>query len=301
MQKKKKNTKQKLTHKLKNKYKLVILNADTFEEKISLKLSPMNVFVITGLAAILLIFLTTIVIAFTPLREYIPGYPSSDMKNTIYKLALKADSMDNAMKDKDLYIENIKSIISGKNEQSESDIEKNPGTPKVDYNKINYKKSKEDSLLRVEIENIDNYSINANNNLYSQPKHYNGLALIKEFFFFTPLKGITTNLFDPVNNHYGIDIVAGKNEAIKATLDGTVIFAGWTLETGYVIALQHENNIISIYKHNSTLLKQQGNYVKAGDPIAIIGETGEMSTGPHLHFELWFDCNPVNPADYIAF
>jgi len=110
-----------------------------------------------------------------------------------------------------------------------------------------------------------------------------------------------TNLFDPAKDHYGIDIVAGKNEAIKATLDGTVIFSGWTLATGYVIALQHANNIISVYKHNSALLKHQGNYVKAGEPIAIIGETGELSTGPHLHFELWFNGNPVNPKDYIVF
>lgn len=300
MIKKKKNKKQKFFHKLKNKYRLVILNADTFEEKFSLKLSPINVFVIAGSASILLIFLTTYIIAFTPLREYIPGYTSTNMKTAMYKLLLKADSLENAVKAKNLYIENIKSIISG--EIINEEIDEQPVQTNLKHENVLIKKSKEDSLLRAEIENIDNYTVNFNNNEKTTQKNYYGsYASIKDFFFFSPLKGITTNLFDPANNHYGIDIVAGKNEAIKATLDGTVIFSGWTLETGYVIALQHGNNIISVYKHNSALLKRQGSYVKAGEPIAIIGETGELTTGPHLHFELWFNGNPVNPKDYIVF
>jgi murein DD-endopeptidase MepM/ murein hydrolase activator NlpD len=119
--------------------------------------------------------------------------------------------------------------------------------------------------------------------------------------FFSPLKGVITNDFNNLNRHYGVDIVAGMNETIKAVLDGTVIFSNWTLETGYVIAIQHPQNIVSIYKHNSALLKKVGESVRAGDPIAIIGETGELSTGPHLHFELWNEGNPVNPRDYITF
>jgi len=302
MAKKKNNKKQKFFNKLKNKYKLVILNADTFEEKFSLKLSPMNVFVLAGSASILLIFLTTFIIAFTPLREYIPGYTSTNMKTAMYKLLLKADSLENSVKAKNLYIENIKSIISGEDGLDEMEEQPQPTNLKHENINVAIKKSKEDSLLRAEIENIDNYTVSFNN--YEKPvqkNYYGSYASIKDFFFFSPLKGMTTNLFDPAGNHYGIDIVAGKNEAIKATLDGTVIFSGWTLATGYVIALQHANNIISVYKHNSALLKHQGNYVKAGEPIAIIGETGELSTGPHLHFELWFNGNPVNPKDYIVF
>jgi murein DD-endopeptidase MepM/ murein hydrolase activator NlpD len=115
------------------------------------------------------------------------------------------------------------------------------------------------------------------------------------------LKGIITNNYDPSGKHYGVDIVAAKNAAIKSTLDGTVIFAEWTLQTGYTIAVQHQDNLISVYKHNSVLLKKEGDYVTAGAVIAIIGETGELTTGPHLHFELWYDGSPVNPRDYMVF
>jgi murein DD-endopeptidase MepM/ murein hydrolase activator NlpD len=120
-------------------------------------------------------------------------------------------------------------------------------------------------------------------------------------FFYTPLEGIITANYNPVDNHYGVDIVAERNEAIKSTMDGTVIFSGWTVETGYVIAVQHQKNIISIYKHNSVLLKRIGDWVRAGEPIAIVGESGELSSGPHLHFELWHNGMPVNPTDYVAF
>ncbi len=124
---------------------------------------------------------------------------------------------------------------------------------------------------------------------------------ISSFSFFTPLRGIVTSKFDPATKHYGVDIVSVQNEAIKATLDGVVIFTGWTLETGYTVCLQHENDLVSIYKHNSAILKEQGSYVKAGDPIAIIGSSGEYSTGPHLHFELWYNGVPVAPTDFIKF
>ena len=124
---------------------------------------------------------------------------------------------------------------------------------------------------------------------------------ISSFTFFTPLRGIVTSKFDPATKHYGVDIVSVQNEAIKATLDGVVIFSGWTLETGYTVIIQHENDLISVYKHNSVLLKDQGSFVKAGDAIAIVGSSGEYSTGPHLHFEIWYNGVPVNPTDFIKF
>ncbi|HRS54164.1 MAG TPA: M23 family metallopeptidase [Bacteroidales bacterium] len=289
---KKKKSKKKFIYKLRNKYKLVILNADTFEEKFSLKLSPMNVFVITGSISILLIFLTTYIIAFTPLREYIPGYASTDVKVNLYKLITKTDSLEEAIKAKDLYIQNIKNIILGQENEAITNTNENQLSNYSQENTI-LKSSKKNNALTTEVENLDN-------NLKTSP-NYKGSISIKDFFFFSPVKGIIINFFNPANNHYGIDIVSKKNEAIKATLDGTVIFSGWTFETGNVIIIQHPNNIISVYKHNSALLKKQGAYVKAGEPIAIIGETGELSTGPHLHFELWFNGNPVNPKDYIVF
>ena len=137
--------------------------------------------------------------------------------------------------------------------------------------------------------------------------YYNGQsALIKtnsrhNITFFKPLEGIVTNQFSLAENHLGIDIVAKENETVKATMDGTVIFSDWTVETGFVIAIQHQDSYISIYKHNSANFKNAGAYVKAGDPIGIIGETGELSTGPHLHFELWYNGSPVNPLHYLTF
>ena len=169
----------------------------------------------------------------------------------------------------------------------------------ANYDSITLVRSVEDSLLRVEIESQDQYNIA----YYNENEELNkGKATsIANFNFFTPLKGIITNNFNTSEKHFAVDIVAKRNAAVKATLDGTVIFAAWTLETGHIIVIQHQQNLISVYKHNSSLLKQEGNFVKAGEPIAIIGESGELSTGPHLHFELWFNGKPINPRDYLTF
>jgi murein DD-endopeptidase MepM/ murein hydrolase activator NlpD len=279
---------------LKNKYRLVIMNDETFEERLSFRLSRLNVFIAIGASVIILIIITTYIIAFTPLREYIPGYGNSKSNRNIRELMLRADSLEENLKNKDLYLFNIKNIMEGKEV-----VEKLPDKPDSSTNKysnISFAKSKEDSLLRVEVEKQDKYGIAANDNSTSSP-----ISSISSFFFFTPLKGMITNNFDPEGEHYGVDIVAAKDEAIKATLDGSVIFAGWTLKTGYTIAIQHQNNLISVYKHNSALLKKEGDDVKAGEAVAIIGETGELSSGPHLHFELWYNGTPVNPRDYMVF
>jgi len=281
---------------LKFKYRLVILNDETFEEKLSFRLSRLNLFVSVGSASILLFFVFSYIIAFTPLREYIPGYASVSAKRDVYQLQRQADSIESALKDKDLYIYNIKNIISGK-EIVDKIPEKGTATTPV-YKDIQLKSSKADSMLRAEVENKDQYSLSTpgGEELPAAPR-----TGISNFFFFTPLKGLVTNSFSPTSNHLGIDIVAKPNEPIKATLDGTVIFSDWTLETGYTIGIQHQQNLISIYKHNASLLKKPGTYVKAGEPIAIIGNSGELSSGPHLHFELWYNGSPVNPKDYMAF
>ncbi len=291
-----KNKKKKWIQKLRNKYRMVIMNDETYEEKLSFRLSRLNVFVFTGAVAILLIIITIYIIAFTPLREYIPGYTDVTLQKNLYDLQLRADSLEQKCRVNDLYIHNINNIINGK-----EIVESLPEHPETvaNYDSIKLERSVEDSLLRVEMESQDQYNIAYNS---EQEELYKGKAAsIANFNFFTPLKGIITNNFNPEEKHYGVDIVAKRNDAIKATLDGTVIFAGWTLETGYIIGIQHQGNLISMYKHNSSLLKQEGNFVKAGEPIAIIGESGELSTGPHLHFELWFNGKPVNPSDYITF
>ncbi len=281
-------------YKLRNKYRLVISNEETFEEKISFRLSRLNVFVTIGTVAIILIVATTFLIAFTPLREYIPGYTDVTLTKRVSELKRITDSLEVDFRQKSIYIQNIKNIIDGKEIEEDTAIQ---NVQDGNYNKIQYTHSKEDSILRQEYENETSYDLYYNDN----EELSTATSPLSSFNFFIPLKGIITNEFDLVKQHYGIDIVSKQNEAVKATLEGTVIFAGWTLETGYVITIQHKGKFISSYKHNSVLLKQQGNFVKAGEPIAIVGESGELTTGPHLHFELWYNGTPVNPEDYIAF
>jgi len=281
--------------KLRNKYRLVFMTDDTLEERFTFRLSRLNVFIALGTVTIILIFLTSILIAFTPLREYIPGYTNVGLTRKLYELQLRTDSIEKDLVRKDAFIGNLKDVINGK------DLAEDIPVPRDTFHRyadIRVKRSAEDSLLRLEVENQGKYS------LYKVETLENAIqmkASIGSMLFFSPLKGIVTNDFNPANKHFGVDIVSKENEAIKAVLDGTVIFSNWTLETGYVIALQHPQNIVTIYKHNSALLRKAGDFVKAGDPIAIIGETGELITGPHLHFELWNNGSPVNPKDYLTF
>jgi murein DD-endopeptidase MepM/ murein hydrolase activator NlpD len=288
--------KDKWYRKLRDKYKLVILNDETYEEKLSFKLSRLNVFVATGTLAIFLIIVTAIIIAFTPLREYIPGYTDVSLYEQLYQIEELTDSLEADARQKSLYLENLKLILSGKDTTIVSPL-------KVDtvgnYSSIPGNASPEDSAFRYEFES---QLMGGDEEIRLSDHGRSGArADISSFTFFTPLRGIVTSKFDPASKHFGVDIVSVQNEAIKAILDGVVIFAGWTIETGYTINIQHENDLISVYKHNSALLKDQGSFVKAGDAIAIIGSSGEYSTGPHLHFEVWYNGVPVNPTDFIKF
>ncbi|MCK9204984.1 MAG: M23 family metallopeptidase [Bacteroidales bacterium] len=268
---------------------------DTLEERFTFRLSRLNVFIALGTLTIVLIFLTSILIAFTPLREYIPGYTNVGLTRKLYVLQMKADSIERDLNRKESYIQNIRDIINGKDLTEDKPLPKDTSHR---YSDIKLKRSVEDSLLRLEVENQSKYSLYK---MESAETVAQKKASIGGVLFFSPLKGIVTNEFNPAQKHFGIDIVAKQNEAVKAVLDGTVIFSNWTLETGYVIAIQHTQNIISIYKHNSAILKKTGDVVKSGEPIAIVGETGELATGPHLHFELWYEGNPVNPKEFILF
>lgn len=290
-----KKIRQQLLERLRDKYRLVILNEDTFEEQFSLRLSRLNVFVVLGVLSIIIVIITSYIIAFTPMREYIPGYADVHLQRNIYELQLKADSIENAFASKDLYIKNIKAIL-GEKALPESSEPVQDTAKKKNYRAITDNRSTADSTLRSDYENQNKYNLFVDVSADKKPK-----AGISNLYFFSPIKGILTSKFDPIQEHYGIDIVAKRNEAIKSVQDGTVIFTGWTVETGYVIAIQHPGNIISVYKHNSVLLKREGNFVRAGEAIAIIGESGELSTGPHLHLELWINGNPVNPTDYMSF
>jgi len=283
-------------HKLRDKYRLVILNDETFEETLSFRLSRLNVFITTGIISIILIVLTIFLIAFTPLREYIPGYADVTLSRRVNYLLMKTDSLEAVSRQKNAYINNINMIIDGRAGIDDS-AKSVQGNPNLDYENLNYTHSPEDSMLRREYEDVNSYDL-----YYNESEELTRAnASRSHFTFFIPLKGIITSEFDLSLGHYGIDIVSKENDAVKAVLDGTVLFADWTIETGYVIGIQHRENFISVYKHNSVLLKKAGNFVRAGEPIAIVGESGELTTGTHLHFELWNNGTPVNPKEYIAF
>jgi len=286
------SNKDKWFNKLHDKYRLVVMNDTTFEERLSFRLTRLNVFIALGTLSIVLIVLTTLLIAFTPLKEYIPGYTDVGLQQKVYKLTAKADSLETAFRQQGVYMRSIRNILEGR--PMDDTIAEEQSVP-VNYDTLALEPSVEDSILRAEYESQNRFDLyfDDEGELYSDNP--------MDITYFTPLKGIVTNNFSIVEKHYGVDIVAKKNETIKATLDGTVIFADWTVETGHVIAIQHYKNIISVYKHNSALLKKAGSYVKAGDPIAIIGESGELTTGPHLHFELWHNGTPVNPLNYMTF
>jgi murein DD-endopeptidase MepM/ murein hydrolase activator NlpD len=274
-------------------YRLVIRDDETYEEKLSFRLSRLNVFVFAGSIAILLIILTTYIIAFTSLREYIPGYTDVNLSKNVYELHTRADSLEFVLGVNERYLSNLRLVLLGE-EPEDINYERND-TLVRQYTEVQITHSKADSLLREEFENqVRTYSITGTTEIIPTQRA-TGLL------FFSPLKGIVTNEFNPLENHYGIDIVAPENEVVKATLDGIVLISSWTIETGHVIVLQHQQNYVSVYKHNAVLFKKEGAYVRAGEPIAIVGESGEHSTGPHLHFELWHNGNALNPRDYMIF
>jgi murein DD-endopeptidase MepM/ murein hydrolase activator NlpD len=284
--------KEKWYRKLRNKYRLVLFNETTFEERFSFRVNRVQVIVFLLSMAITFVAITFFVIAYTPLKEYIPGYPNIRQKKELYHLNRVADSLLADARQKDLYIQNIKRIIENKESTAPP---KEPSLAPKNYDTIVDRLSPEDSALRVSFENQTRF------NLFPENEDFSGNVQISSQNFFKPINGVITARFSPLEKHYGIDIVAPHNDAVKSVLDGTVIFSGWTLETGYVIAIQHAGNLISVYKHNAVLLKHEGDLVKAGEPVAIAGNSGEITTGPHLHFELWYNGNPVNPVNYINF
>lgn len=287
---KNKEDKRSFFQKLRHKYRLVVLNEDSFEEVGFVRLSRLNLLAIGGLAVILIIAIVYLVIAYTPVREFIPGYPDAIMSHNIRHNAMKLDSLEREIAMRDQYFRNINRIVNG--ERPEDFLN---DTSAIGYqDDIVFTSSVKDSLLRQKVEAEEQFRLS----LSDQPE--NGKS-IHDVHFFTPVQGIITNTFNPLQKHYGIDLVAGPDEVVKATLGGTVTMASWTLETGYVIQIQHENNMMSVYKHNAVLLKSVGLKVEAGDPIAFIGNSGELTTGPHLHFELWHNGVPLNPTEYIVF
>ena len=281
--------KRKFRKKLLHKYRMVVLNEDTFEERLSLKLTRLNVFVIVSLSAILLIAGTTVLIAFTPLREYIPGYSSVELKEKATDLAFKTDSLQNVIRMNDQYLYTIKSVLSGEaavTSMNRDSILMSSDDP-IALEEI--EPSIADSLLRAEVDQEDKYNI--------LPSAADNIS----FSLFPPVKGTISEAYNLKERHFAVDIVVAKNSPVKSAADGRVIFSEWTTETGYVIIVKHGYGLLSVYKHNASLLKKQGDVVRAGEVIATAGSTGEFTTGPHLHFELWNEATPVDPTEYIDF
>jgi murein DD-endopeptidase MepM/ murein hydrolase activator NlpD len=284
-----KKDKKKLLKKLRHKYRIVLLQDDTFKEVGFIRLNRLNVISVSGFLLILLIAAFWSLTAYTPLRELIPGYPTAHTRNNIIKNNIRLDSLQKEIKYRDQYFNNINKIIAGE----KPDDFMNDFEIQADENPA-FARSLADSILRHDVDLAEKLSLPNVNEQQSSLK-------LDKLHFFSPVRGMVTNSFNPLNNHFGTDVVAGPNEVVKATLDGTVIMASWTLETGHVIQIQHANNLISVYKHNAELLQKVGMKVKAGDAIAIIGNSGELTTGPHLHFEIWQNGVPLNPEDFVVF
>lgn len=284
----KKEKKKKIAKKLLHKYRLVILNEDTFEERISFKLTRLNVFILVGISAIILIILTTLLIAFTPLREYIPGYSSTKLKRNATLLVAKTDSIENAIRVNEQYYSSIRRVLSGDVEELEFDRDSIRDAVFNDE-EIYVLPSREDSLLRQTVEQEDKYNV------------FDKAIEDTDFSLFPPVKGTISSAYNASEKHFAVDIVTVKDAPVKATADGTVIFAEWTADTGHVLIINHGKNLITVYKHNASLNKVQGALVQAGEVIATVGNTGEFSTGPHLHFELWSNGYPINPTNFIDF
>jgi murein DD-endopeptidase MepM/ murein hydrolase activator NlpD len=282
--KKKGKFKQKLT----DKYRLVVLNDDTFEERFSLKLSRLNVFVLGGVFSILLIAATTVLIAFTPIKEYIPGYSSSKLKAEAIRLTFEAKSLKQKLAILENYTKALKPVLKGDITYEEVDsLELQSEQTIVEESELDA--TKEDSLFREKIDRETRFAI------------FNNSKNKVNTVFFAPLTGNISQDFDATSKHFAVDIIAQTGTPIKAIAEGTVIFSGWSAEAGYVIILKHNKEYISVYKHNGNLLKEQGDFVKSGEVIASVGSTGELSTGPHLHFELWKGGYAINPTNLIDF
>lgn len=278
-----------LKKKLFTKNRLVILNEDSFEEIFSLRLTLMNVFVVATISAVLLILVTTYIIAFTPLREYIPGYASTKLKHEATALALKSDSLALNLRKNEAYLASIKKTLVGDVEFAHLSKDSIVAAQTTVADGSDLAPTQAELKLREQVRREDKY------NVFEQAKSKASVVL------FPPVKGLITEKYNARTKHFAVDVALAKNTPIKATLNGTVIFADWTPSTGNVVILRHNNGFISAYKHAASLTKMQGDVVKTGEVIALAGSTGQESTGVHLHFELWKDGYPIDPANFIEF
>lgn len=289
-------TKKTFSNRLVTKYLLIIRNEENFAEKTTFTFSYIKI--ILGLVSIFLVLSgLSFYMATTLLKQWFdPRHAEMQANRQLMNLSMEIDSLIVEVNKKDQFIDNFKMILSGK-DKNDMDSENSSGLNETELLRANEEISESihpiDSQFRKEFEK-EGLNLQFSSSKISEE--------LQDFYLFKPVdKGVVLNKFNPQEEHYAIDIAAKEDESVMAVADGTVVFAGWTLDHGNVIAIQHRGNIISQYKHNSDLLKNVGSFVTAGEVIAIIGNTGELTSGPHLHFELWYNGNPVDPEDFIRF
>jgi len=274
--------------KLLDKFHIVLVNEKTLEKRQIFTSSRLQIILTSALAFITLLSLVFLIIYFTPLKEYFRGYTSTELRESSFDNAIKLDSLESLYLMQKNYISSVKDLLAGKIDfvdLSNDSLRENNLINNLDFVKTNT----EDSILRAIVEEEDKYNlidINAEK-----------LSAV----LFSPAKGGISSEFNLQDKHYGIDITLPVNSPIYSISDGRVIFSEWTAETGYVIIIKHLNGLISSYKHNSSLSKNQGESVRTGEIIGFSGNTGQLTSGPHLHFELWFEGEPVDPLNFIEF
>ena len=270
------------------KYKLTITNEDTLEEIVGIHVSKLNG-VSVLLSAVTVIFLiTAVIIAFTPLKNYLPGYMNKEVREQVVTNALRADSLQWLMERQRMYIMNIQDIVSG---SVKADSVHSIDSLTIVRSEELMERTQAEDEFRKQYEESERYNLTSLDNAQA----------ITGLMFVRPTRGMLSSEFDANKKHFGIDVAASPNESVLATLDGTVVLATYTADTGYLIQVQHAQNLVSVYKHCGSLLKQVGDVVKAGEAIALVGNTGEKTTGPHLHFEIWNRGRALDPTKYIVF
>jgi murein DD-endopeptidase MepM/ murein hydrolase activator NlpD len=280
--------------KLQNTYRLVVMNDESFEEVGSYKLSLLNLYIAISAAIVLVVILVSTLIFFTPIKRFVPGYGDAS-SGDLLEINKTIANLEKQLKEQKNYTDSFRRMITG-DDETESDVKEEKILEIDSLQSVAI--IKEDEILRQEVE--EEVQSQQRQKLGSINISSNEMPL-EQLYFIPPITGVVSEQFMPDKKHYGTDILAPKNTPVKATLDGFVVSSDWTLETGNTISIQHSNNLISFYKHNSALLKEIGNSVKAGEAVAIIGNTGTLSNGPHLHFELWHKGKPINPEDFITF
>ncbi len=287
---------QKMREDLQHTYRLVVMNNETFEEVRSFQLTLLNVYILISSVVVVVAILVVIAIAFTPIRKYIPGYGDALQDEAIIEAYQKINKLEKQLDAQKLYTDNFRKVLVG-DVQTENDVPKSdPQSLSDSITEVPVSAEEQQLIEEMELEEL---GVEA-----QKPRTTSLLSKdvpLEQLYFIAPIRGEISAGFMPDKDHNGVDILAPKNTAIKAASDGYVFISDWTLETGNTIGIQHANNTITFYKHNSVLLKKAGSYVKAGEGVAIIGNTGTLSSGPHLHFELWYEGKPVDPTEYIDF